>query len=107
MSVCSDVLGGVIWMQRMEGHGSWETDCGDLFTCLGDDEGSFVPRGGAIPPSSRFKSYLSSSSSSIFSLQGVKGPVSSSSVCEGHCVGIVLEIEEDDESEFKLVIAIG
>lgn len=93
-------------MQWIEGRGSWETGCGDLFTCLGDDEGSFVPRGGAIPPGSRFKSYSSSSSSRKFSSQGVKGPVSSS-VCEGHCLGIVLEIEEDDETEFKLVIAIG
>lgn len=89
-------------MQRMEGRGSWETGCGDLFTCLGDDEGSFVPRGGAIPPGSRFKSYSSSSSSRKFSSQEVKGPV-----CEGHCLGIVLETEEDDETEFKLVIAIG
>lgn len=94
-------------MQRMEGRGAWETGCGDLFTCLGDDGGSFVPRGGAVPPGSRFKSYSSSSSSKKFSSQGVKGPVSSSSVCEGHCVGIVLKIEEDDETEFKLVIAIG
>ena len=102
------MLGGITWTERerMKGCGSLETDCGDLFTCGDDSEGSVVPRGGVIPPGPRLKSYSSSSSSRKFSSQGVKGPAPPSLVREGHCMGIILEIGGDDGAEFSLVIAI-